>query len=851
MRSHAFKRIGLLGCLLLLLAVGPATYAQAPAPAPPGAAPAQGPTLDQETVDNLQRQGVKLNFEDVDIRVLARIISQLTGRNIVLDQKVQGKVTLVSATRVTTDEAWEMFVQALDSYGFGVEKVGHFYRVAPIATVNTKTAKIYPARARIQTAVIKLTHMQADQFVNMTRPLLSTTGVINGFANQNTVVVQDEAPVVARIIKLAHKLDQATTRPSLRVYYPHQVRAADVARNIEALFPDRNTLKITVHQPTNSLLVMATPEQHTMIERLLNSLERREQFPAETPQFFVYYLQYGQAEDLAKILAEMLQERQRLQQEAARGTPGAGGAAGSYGNVGNPGYNQTSPGGGNYPAGSAIPPGSQAVQSRADAAAESGPAAPTPFPSGADSVPATSNFPNTGAQTNTTQGLYASSKVSADPSNNALIFYVSAADWQVIHKLVEQLDIPRRQVLVQTIIAEVSLTHIYQTGINFQVLTPQGYISTFGGGQSLTSLVSILASGNFVVGGVSPTSTQVTVNGQTATFPNTYALAQFLQNNSDVNLIASPRLLTHNHKEADLKVGQVVPFATGVKFDINGQPIINFDYREVGLDLKMTPHISQEHSLRLELHESLQEVVDFFTSGVGAAAFSVPIISKREVNTEVSLEDGQTLVIGGLVQKKTINKIQKVPLLGDIPLLGDLLFKKTNKETDKTTLFLFITPYIIDSTQKMRDVTNQYNQMFEKKSYNDKEYVEHESYHAEKHAPEPVVDPNHVPIPGPVYPQPGPGGGMIIPPSIGTGPFPQSMPGQPDHPSSGMQHPVVYPATPSPQPTTQPPPNSYGPNIPDAPAFARPDGDSSMSRPNNPYLPPPGSAPPITSPHGH
>jgi len=333
--------------------------------------------------------------------------------------------------------------------------------------------------------------------------------------------------------------------------------------------------------------------------------------------------------------------------------------------------------------------------------------------------------------------------------------------------------------LVGLVVAEVSPRRLSRSGINWQALTSKGVLAGFGAGQSVEALIASLQTGEFVMGSIDPKTTSVDIGGRTVLFPNNYVLSTFLQDNADFNLLASPRLLTHNNKAADISVGRVIPFATGVKFDINGQPIVTFDYREVGLDVKITPHISQGQVVRLEVHQGLQEVVDFFRTGTGATAVSVPIVSKREVNTQVSLGDGQTLVIGGLVQKKTIASVRKIPGLGDIPLLGPLLFSRQEKTQEKTTLLMFITPHIVDSPQKLKDITKQYEQLFQRSMKGDSQYLQERNYEPKKEAPQSVKDPAAMPIPGP-SPAPVPMPLILPQPNAPTAPCPAepAAPGQ-------------------------------------------------------------------------
>lgn len=776
--------------LAILLALGLAVLASMgslPVQAqPPSAAATTTPsqTLDASTVENFQRDGVKLNFEDVDIKTLGRIIGQITGRNIVIDQKVQGKVTLVSPNRLSPNEAWEMFVSALEAYGFGVEASDGVYHVAPIATVRQRGTRIYPnAGAKALVAVIKISKVGSDQAVNALRPLLTPTGVISAIPNTNTIVVMDEAPIVRRMIALAKRIDIATDKPSLRIYYPQRVRAADVLKNIESLFPDRNNLRITVHQPTNSLLVLGMAEQHRTIERMLASLERRNQSEAEPRQFWVFYLQYASAEDTSKILAEMLSERQRLeQQQAQSGIPTAA-APGVTFPLSNPQSSVIQP-----PSGGGVPSGSQAVQSGPpDPTREYPNPQPTPFQQGAETRTSNTVFPVSPAQLPINQQGFASSKVSADVANNALVFYMTASEYATVRRLVEQIDIPRKQVLVSAIVAEVSPKRLEASGIQWQATIEGAGIVGLGAGASLEQLYQTLQTGNFVLGTIDPTTTSIDIGGRTVKFPNNYALLNFLTTTTDFNLLASPRLLTHNNKQADISVGQIVPFATGVKYDINGQPIVNFDYREVGLNLKLTPHISQGQNVRLEVHQDLQEVVDYIKTGSGATAVTVPVVSKREVNSEVSLGDGQTLIIGGLVQRNTLQSIRKVPILGDIPFIGDLLFRQKDRTVTKTTLFVFLTPHIVDSPQKARDINNQYQQMYERAMRGEKKYNEDFEYHPTQ---EPRVSPKNPQV------QPLPGPGPIPTPEVLPPAIPPAQ-GAPMVPSAPPTDPAPAPAPPS------------------------------------------------------
>ena len=182
-----------------------------------------------------------------------------------------------------------------------------------------------------------------------------------------------------------------------------------------------------------------------------------------------------------------------------------------------------------------------------------------------------------------------------------------------------------------------------------------------------------------------------------------------LEKGTGFNLISNPKVLTLDNQPAEIKVGQVIPYASGVKFDINGQPVITYDYKEVGLDLKITPTIA-ENNLRLTINLQVQEIVDFIRPQVGQLSYAVPITSNRQVNSDVVVENGQTIIIGGLINNRTISTVEGVPGLKDIPLLGRL-FRRDTKTEDKVSLFIFLTPYVIEKPEDLSKITQEHQKL--------------------------------------------------------------------------------------------------------------------------------------------
>jgi hypothetical protein len=219
---------------------------------------------------------------------------------------------------------------------------------------------------------------------------------------------------------------------------------------------------------------------------------------------------------------------------------------------------------------------------------------------------------------------FVSSKVSADPETNSLVLFVSPSEYEGLRAVIARLDLERRQVQISAVVAEVSLRRVRDVGVNWQAMTSGGVVGSFRGGLTEEGLLSYLAGGHFVVGAVGPNTRTIRVAGQDIQVPEFFAFLSALQDNSDFNLISAPRVLTQDNKEAIMNVGQVVPFATGGRLDAFGQPLVTFDYREVGIKLQVTPHVNQSGKIRMDIDQEIQEVTDYLQQEMAGVGFSAP-----------------------------------------------------------------------------------------------------------------------------------------------------------------------------------------------------------------------------------
>lgn len=673
MGHNITKRLS--GALLgLLLLFSSTAVAQPPANgAPP---PPSGPLINEQTRQQLRSGMVTLNYENLDIRLLARLMAEFTGRNIVLDQNVQGKITVISSSPVNPNQAWEVFRLALERYGMGVSESNGVTQILPLKDIRKYAPVIKnPTKLRSDMTVGVLVFKNADVNLmqNALRPLLSDLGDIQPYLPGKALVVTDRAPMVERIAATARHLDQSHSDTIVSVNFPKYAEATEIAPILEELInpPGVANEKRTVvraFQPSNAVMIYGEPANIAKVKAMLARIDVEEAAPEDVqdPRFYVIALQNAKAEDVAAILSEMLTEKADLQQQRLENNPRLA-------------RQQRAASAGATPDANSAAPASDAEGNRTGSG---------------QSVP------------------FVSSKVAADIETNSLVFYISPSQFVEVEALVTKLDAPRKQVLVTAVVAEVTLSRLLETGANFQMLTPGGVISAFNGGVSEEGLLSFLASGNFFLGASGSGTRTININGRDVNVPEAFGFIKAERNNSDFNLISAPRVLTEDHKQAEINVGNVVPFPTGAQFNAFGQPTVTYDYRDVGIKMLVTPHVSQSDTIKLEIEQEIQEVTDFLEQNLGGTGFTVPLISNRNVKTTITVRDGQTLMIGGLISKRTTETLRKVPILGDIPLIQNL-FRELRKEEAKTTLFISLTPHIVTAPEEIDRIDRPYREYLE------------------------------------------------------------------------------------------------------------------------------------------
>ena len=653
------------------------------------ALPVETSLLEEKIAEAKKKGEVILNFQNTDINELALFMGELTGKNVVVDPAVRGKMTLVFAKPLKIKEAWDLFTSALFMQGYGVVEEKKIVKIMPLnEAISVAKFKEKPAGGELAVLVFNLRYTDAQTAMNSVRPFLSPFARVTVHTPSNSLIVADVGENIAKARTILSGIDREEIEAEVRVYKLKHLTAKDALRIVSPL----NTMVskrfgapmvVTSSQEANALVVFAPKAALNVVERILREVDTEEVL-SEQRSFYIIPLRFISAEELSQSLRSLLGGTkggglQQITQRLFRALP---------------------------------------QPKREEGKKQPGAARPAPKQAPEKTI----------SFITTREGM----KIGFDRGTNAVILYATRSEYEGLKELIARLDTRRRQVLIAATIVEASTRSLLDIGVRWQILGRRGGASFRG--SSLTDIYSSFLSGNFLMGVFSDVGRTVQVGETSLFFPDLVLLFSLLETGSGFNIVSNPRVLTLDNQPAVIKVGQVIPYAEGVKFDINGQPIITYDYKEIGLELNVTPRISGEN-LRLTITLNLEEIIDFVTNQIGATSYTVPVTSNREINSDVVVENGQTVILGGLVSTKTLKTMEGVPGLWRIPLLGRL-FRRDTEQRDETTLFIFITPYIVSTpeelsriTEEHRRISEEIRRMLEERPQEEKEEEDEESYY--------------------------------------------------------------------------------------------------------------------------
>ncbi len=603
---------------------------------------AQDPAANQAT----------LNFVGADIESVVRAIGHFTGNTFVIDPRVKGMVNLVSEKPVTKAQAFDMLSSVLRLQGFSVVRTATYVKVVPEADAKLQASPVQTGQVRgdqMATQIFRLSHESAAGLVTVLRPLISPNNTIAADPTNNTLVITDYADNLKRLSRIIASLDTPAVAEMEVIKLEHAI-AMDLAVTASRLLDqgsapgvaDMGRVMLLADARTNSVIIRAPTEAKGKLARtLIAKLDQPTTLPGNV---HVVYLRNAEASKLAQVLRAVV--------------------AGESGTL-STGQTQT-----------AAPPPVAQPGGGPPAAASSPAPQQGPLPSGG-----------------------AAGFIQADTTTNTLIITANERVYRNLRAIIDQLDARRAQVYVESLIVEVSADKAAELGIQWAGVSGDG-----GSNYRVGVLTGFSSEGNNLISqAASVLGTNKTPlppgNGLTAALFRQRdgalglgLLARALEKNVKANILSMPNLLTLDNEEARIIVGQNVPFITG-QFTTAASagaagvnPFQTIERRDIGLSLRVRPQISEGGTVKMAIYQETSSIQQSTTSGL--------ITSKRSIETNVLVDDGQIIVLGGLIEDTVNDTVEKVPGLGDIPFLG-YLFRYQSKRRGKTNLMVFLRPIVV------------------------------------------------------------------------------------------------------------------------------------------------------------
>ena len=633
---------------------------------------------------------VTLNFANAEIEAVARTMATITGRNVVVDPRVKGQLTLITERAVTPAAAFQQFLAALRLQGFTVVESAGLYKVVPEADAKLQGGSVSvsrggapgPGGGQIVTQIFKLNYENAANLVPVLRPLISPNNTINVNPGNNSLVITDYADNLQRLARIVAAMD-VSNASDVEVIPLKNAVAADLAPLVARLIDggsaaapaaaqgqsDTSFKTTLIAEPRSNALILraANPARVAQVRALVDKLDQPPVpgSSAASGNIHVVYLKNADATKLATTLRAAMSATGGGSGAAAAGTSGSGGLATSAASS------------------------STASASNSSNSAGLGGSGGLGMGAGGGSSSANSNQPSTGGQ------------IQADPTTNSLIITAPEPQYRQLRAVIDKLDGRRAQVLVESLIVEVTASKLAEFGIQWQSVLGSkgdGVVGAIGtnsavSGGNILSLAAGIASGSTSaldsVGRGLNIALAPRVNGQYYLG----ALANFLQNSGDANVLSTPNLMTLDNEEAKIVIGNNVPFVTGSYANTTGNNTVNpfttVERKDVGLMLRVRPQINENGTVKLAIYQEVSKI-----DGNTLKDVNGPTTSKRSIESNVLVEDGSIIVLGGLLEDSYQQAEDKVPLMGDIPVLGNL-FRSENRSRKKTNLMVFLRPVVV------------------------------------------------------------------------------------------------------------------------------------------------------------
>ncbi len=595
---------------------------------------------------------VTIDFDNVDIGVLIKFVSELTGKNFIIDDKVKGKVTIISPKKIPIEDVYKVFLSVLEVNGFTVVTADDMVKIIPAALAREKSVEtrmkneLATQEDRIVTQIVALDRANPDEIKRVLDPIISRASSVLSYPPAGILIITDYLSNIKRLQEIIKALDVEGAGDQISYIPMVNASASEVVKSLTTIFQQRRAnvtaIKIVPDSRTNSIIVLASIADTESVRKLVAFMDK--DVPRGESNIQVYRLQNSLAEDLAKVLNSIIKE-------TGATTAAAGSAAAAQKTI--------------------APVVSKNVQ------------------------------------------------VVADKATNTLVIMAEREDYKVLENIIKQLDVPRAMVYIEALIMEVNANKAFSIGTEWRGLSDTGQLAgkegtasaafigsggagttTNPGGYSiLDGLVTATTAGAIGAfpGGFSMGVIGAGIKIGDVIFPSIGAVIRAYKTDSEVSILSTPQIMTLDNEEAEINVGSNVPYVTRQDQTNTATPTTNYtnysnyEYKDVGVILNITPHINEGNFVRLKIAQKVTKVTSVSAGGA-------PTTLKREAKTMVVVKDSETVVIGGMVGDSTQDNTYKVPLFGDIPLLG-WFFKTNSKSREKTNLYVFITPHIVRTQQ--------------------------------------------------------------------------------------------------------------------------------------------------------
>ena len=585
----------------------------------------RSPQRPKQTPTTAERY-VTIDFNDVDIEVFIKFISELTGKNFIVDRRVKGKVSIISPSKISVKEAFRVFQSVLEVHGFALVESGEVTKIVPATDARTKSIETRlreeagEPEDKVITQIIRLQYAEPNEIKKLFSPLISKSSVILSYPPTNMLIVTDVLSNIQRLLHLLSAIDVEGVGQELSMIPLEHSTSQTLVKTLNAIFAKKSSkskrtssdpVKIVAEERTNSVIVLASEDDMLKVKELIAMLDK--EVPREEGKIRVYYLEHAKAEDLEKVLKNLPSKKTKDKKGKA-------------------------------------PIISKDVS------------------------------------------------IAADKSTNSLIITAEREDYLVLETVIKKLDIPRSMVYIECVIMEVSTDKALNLGLQWRGGAELGSNNglAFGGFGDAIPIMSTVDAGvlndikNQTIGVIGKT---ISFGGMN--FNSISALIEATKTDDDVNIISTPQILTTDNEEATFKVGETIPFITRSGSSDSSYDYNNYDYRDVGVSLKVTPQINKSGFVRLEIEQEVKDVVEDSV----ATNVLAPKTTNRSSKTTVLVQNEQTIVISGMIDDKVTVAKSGIPCLGKLPIIGRFFSSYSNKH-EKTNLFFFLTPHIINNKQE-------------------------------------------------------------------------------------------------------------------------------------------------------